>query len=148
MKGVKILVRSTILVPEIKDVLCLTLYQLELLHAFVQMEQYFLIMEIVKKVISLSILYFQFWDNFISIRGNILHWLIFCKFSNRNFYSWSKTRMLCWRWLWLLRYLLQRKLCWRMPTFTMWFQRKMWKLPSLSTMYMFTRLHRKSKICM
>ena len=53
MKGVKILVRSTILVPEIKDVLCLTLYQLELLHAFVQMEQYFQIMEIVKKVILL-----------------------------------------------------------------------------------------------
>ena len=56
MKGAKILVRLTILVPEIKDVLCLTLYQLELLHAFVQMEQYFLIMEIVKKVISQSIL--------------------------------------------------------------------------------------------
>ena len=52
MKGVKILVRLTILVQEIKDVLYQTPYRLEPLHAYVQKERYFLIVEIVRKVLQ------------------------------------------------------------------------------------------------
>ena len=52
MKGVKILVRLTILVQAIKDVLYQILCQLEPLHVYVQMERYFQIQEIVKKVIE------------------------------------------------------------------------------------------------
>ena len=52
MKDVKILARLTILAPETKDVSCQTLYQLEPLHVFVQKELYFLIVEIVRKVMK------------------------------------------------------------------------------------------------